>query len=209
MRPTVTLDTRQADAVLREYARHNRRDWPDIVNAKSLDFAFRALAETPKANVEEIRALESREWWPKYVAKRIVGGGVRFRKGKAKINIQGKGFSEAEAREVSRKIIAARSRAIAFVKSGWLPAIRRLWPLVKDKVFARGSVSGAKQYGADKGSVRPAVPGDNPAAVLVNSAQGIEKVGPAAAQRALDGVAADMAVYIARKMEERARRIAR
>lgn len=209
MKPTISIDTREFNRVLHEYQRHSRKDWADIVNAKALDVSFRALAETPKADVSEIRALEAREWWPKYVAKRIIGGGVSFRKGKAKINIQGRGFSRAEAKLVSKKIIAARARSVAFLKSGWLPAIRRLYPLVKDRIKSGVRIGGARQYGVEKGSASPAAAGDNPAAIIINSTVGIEKMGVEPLQRAVDGAAADMAVYIARKMEETARRVAR
>lgn len=208
MQPTIQLDTRVFNQVLNEYQRLNRRTWPEIVNAKSLDVAFRALKETPKANAADIQALESKPWWPKYVAKRIVGG-VSFRKGKGRVNIHGRGYSREDAKLVSQKIIAARKRSVAFVKSGWLPAIKRLFPLVKDKQFARGSVGGARQVGAEKGSARPAVPGDNPSALIINSAIGVEKVGVGPLQRAIDGAAADMAEYIARKMEGNARQVAR
>lgn len=208
MRPTIQLDTTKFNQVMREYARWNKRDWADIVNAKALDVAFRALKETPKASVSEIRQLESKEWWPKYVAKRIAKG-VSFRKGKAKLNFQGEGFTRQDARQVSKAIIAARSRSVAFVKSGWLWGIRDLWRIVKDKVFARGGTGGVRAIGQPKGSARPAVAGDNPAALIINSAIGVEKVGVAPLQRAVDGAAVDMASYIARKMEERARKVAR
>lgn len=208
MKPTITLDTTPMQQVFREYARWNRRDWPELANAKGLDFLFRVMKETPKANVADIKALESKEWWPKYVAKRLTGG-LTFRKGKAKIHLSGKGFTRQEARQASKAIIAGRSRSVAFVKSGWLEPIRRLYGIVRDKTFARGSVGGARQYGAPKGSVRPAVPGDSPAVIMMNSAMGVEKVGVQPAERAMNQVAADMLTYIARKMEERARRVAR
>jgi hypothetical protein len=207
MQPTINLDTRAFQAVLKEYARHNRRDWSDICNDKALDVAFRAIPETPKADVSGIKALASQSWWPKYVAKRITGKGASFRKGKAKIVIQGKGYDRKDAQNISKMIIAARSRSVAFLKSGWLPAIRRLLPLSKRP--RKASTQGAKQYGVEKGTAQPAVAGDNPAAFIVNSAIGIEKHGVAPLQRAVDGSVADMRVYIARKLEETARRVAR
>lgn len=192
MQPTLQIDPRPFNAVMQDYARLNRRTFPEIVNAKGLDFAFRALKETPKAAAAEIRALPSQDWWPKFIAKQL-----------------GKGFTKEAAREFSRRVIGARLRAVAFVKSGWLPTIKRLWPIVKDRLFTRGSIQSARQYGVAKGSVRPAVAGDNPTAVLENSAMGVEKVGVAAAERAMDQVKADMAEYIARKLEGNARRVAR
>ncbi len=207
MQPTIQLDTRGLNAVLQEYQRHNRRDWADICNDKALDVAFRAIPETPKADVSGIKALPSKPWWNKYVAKRIAGKGATYRKGKSKIHIQGKGYDRKDAQNVSKMIIAARSRSVAFLKSGWLPAIRRLLPLSKKP--RKSSTQGSKQYGVDKGSATPAHPGDNPAAFIINSAIGIEKHGVAPLQRAIDGSVADMVTYINRKLEESARRVAR
>lgn len=210
MTPTVQIDTRQAEAVLREYARWSRRDWADILNNKALDVAFRALPETPKANLAEVQAVVNKEWWPKYIAKRITKG-VSFtvkRKGeKIKKGFKG-AFTRAQAREVSKRIISARSRSIAFIKSGWLPAIKRLFPLARDRV-SRRSAGGAKQYGVAKGSANPAIAGDHPFAQIVNSTIGADRVGVAPLQRAVNGSALDMAAYIARKMEDRARKVAR
>lgn len=211
MKPTIQLDTRLFNRVMQQYSEINRRTYPEIVNAKALDVSFRALKETPKADKAEIKALAEKPWWPKYIAKRIAGKGVvAFRKGASKIRIQGKGFTREEAKKISEKIIASRVRSIAFRKAGWLPAIRRLYPLCKDKQYARGTTGGARQYGVDKGSARPAVPGDNPFALIVNSAEGIDRYGGVEAlQRAINGAAMDMAEYIARKLEGNARKVAR
>ncbi len=208
MKPTIEIDTRAFSSVLQQYAALNRRKtFPEIVNAKALDFGFRVIKETPKASAQEIRALESKEWWPKYIAKRI-GRGVTLKNKGTKFQLQGKGYTREEGRRVSRQIIASRLRSVAFVKSGWLETIRRLYSVVRDRTFARG-VGGARQVGAPKGSAVPARSGDNPTATMVNSAIGVDKVGVGPAERAMGQVRADMAVYVARKLEEAARRVAR
>ena len=191
MSASFTIDARKFDTVLRDYQRVSRKDWKDICNSKAIDVAFRALKETPKAKAAAIKAVAKQPWWPKLISKRM-----------------GKGHTREEAAEYSRKVIASRLRSVTFLKSGWLPAVRRLWVVARDKFFA-GNAGGARQYGQAKGSVTPAVAGDNPAAIIVNSAAGIDKMGVGALQRAVDGAAADMADYIARKMEGSARAVAR
>jgi hypothetical protein len=208
VRATVTTNAAQLSKLLVEYAKLARKDNKEVANKTALDVVFQALKETKKASTAAIKALEQQPWWPKYVSKRIMGKGVTFRKKSAKIHIQGKGFSEADAKEVSRKIIAARLRSVAFLKSGWIPAIKRLWPIVKDKPRANRNEGGARQYGQEKGSARPARDGAICVAEIINSANGIEKIGPEAAQKAIDFVAADRAAYISRKMQETARRAA-
>lgn len=214
MQPTIQLDTRVFNAVFQQYAKHNRRDWAEICNDKALDVAFRALKETPKADVSGVKAVAQKDWWPKYVAKRIVSKkGVSFTRKvggvKQKLHYQGRGYTRDEARKVSAGIIAARVRSLAFLKSGWLPAIQRLWTIVRRaKKFNRGT-QGAKRYGVEKGTATVAVAGDHPVAFIVNSTIGIEKHGVGPLQRAVDASAADMRVYIGRKLEEAARRVAR
>lgn len=213
MTPVLTLDVWSFNQVLRRYAELSKRDWADIVNRKALQLAFETLKETPKADAAAIRELESKEWWPKYIAKRITGAGVTFKHKKATIHIQGRGYTRAEARQVSRKIIAARVRSTAFFKSGWLPAIRTLLPLVRDKAKLAVTVGGAKQVGVDKGRARPAVSGTSPAAEIINSAfpseAKLKQFGVPALQRALERVKIDTAEYILRKTMDSAKKAAR
>jgi hypothetical protein len=206
MQPTIQLDTRGFNAVLQEYQRSNRRTWPEICNAKALDVNFRALKETPKADKESIRALESKPWWPRYIRKRLKGKTVDNKRNRKSSKL-GHGATGSFAAEYSRKVIAARLRSVAFLKAGWLPGIRRLSMIVKDR-FGAATIGGAKQYGVEKGAAIPAVSGDNPTATIINSAIGIDKMGVDALQRAVDGAAADMGEYIARKLEGNARKVA-
>lgn len=218
MRVIATDNVQQFGAMLREYKKWCPYDWKDIVNRKALSVAFEALKETVKAKAAEIKALESKDWWPKYIAKRITGKGVTFKRTHyqkvqskrgikrvtthSTIHYEGKGYTREEARRISKLIISARLRSIGFLKSGWLPAIRTLWPLVKDK--PRGNnASGARQYGANKGEAVPAVASANPHAVIKNSTDGIEKYGELAVSIAIDRVIADTFEYIKRKMTER------
>lgn len=206
MKPTVTIDIQKGLRVLEQYQRLTGKDGPDIVNSKGLDFSFRALKETPKASREQIQQLEAKPWWPRFIRKRMREKGLTG--GKRKTNVKF-GATGSFAAEYSKKIIGSRLRAVAFVKSGWLPAIKHLYSIVRDKSFARGSIGGARIVGQPKGDVRPARSGNNPTAIMTNSAAGVDRVGVEAAQRAMDQVAADTAEYIARKLEGRARDVAR
>lgn len=204
------LDTRQFNKAIVDYKFACGRDWADIINKKALQLAFEAMKETGKADKEAIRKLQELPWWPKYIAKRISKTGASYTrriKGKTEtFNVKGR-YTRAEARAISRRIIMARVRSTAFHKSGWLPAIKRLFPLVKDRAGLRSGQSGVKIVGVEKGSGIAAMPGASPWAMIKNSAEGITKMGKGALQRALNYVTADTMVYIARKMQERANKM--
>jgi hypothetical protein len=133
----------------------------------------------------------------------------RGRKGEP--GLQGTAMTAAIA-----SLIAARSRSPSFLKSGWLPAIKMLEPLVTDKRGApSGSYRGAKQYGVAKGASMPARPGWKVRCVIENTVREsgkrandalIRKGGPAL-QRAFDFEAASMAGEVARRLYESARQL--
>lgn len=198
---TVETNIKDFNRAMQAYYAASKYEWPDILNRKGLQLAFEALNETPKAEREAIRNLEKLDWWPKYVANRIKAGFTFSKRAKgvqSKVTIKGR-FTKEMAREVSKKIIAGRLRSVAFLKAGWLPAIRTLFPRVRNKPFVRMTAGGAKQYGRDKGSAVAARPTANPFAEIVNSAEGIEKIGRPALARAMAKVTADMLSYIAQR----------
>lgn len=105
-----------------------------------------------------------------------------------------------------RNLILARVRSIAFLKSGWLPAIKVFEPLAK-KEGALPAKEG-RQYGQAKGRGIPANPGFICRASIENYARTIKdpqfaalrRHGEPALQRAFDDEAASMWEYVKRKM---------
>jgi hypothetical protein len=196
----VTFNTKEFQSALRSYAEVSKRDWPEIVNRQALNLALRSMQFTPKAEKAAIQQLESLDWWPKYIAKRIAGAGVTVQqRGKKFKTVIATNYTRAQARMASRTIISARVRASAFCRAGWIPAVR----ILAAKVGRTLRVS-AKQYGQPKGDATAATVG-RATAEIINSARGAGKVGAAAFQRAINFVADDMRLYVAKKMQQRAR----
>lgn len=198
------MDFSEFDKKFAEKVRLSSRTFKENVNRGALDLAHRALKNTMKADRQTIKALpeslgltqKGGSRWYAYVRKRLQAGasfsvkrkGVRTTK-----LFKGPGTRQAIA-QLSRKIIASRLRGIAFLKSGWLPAIRKLDALVRDKVRGN-SIGGARQFGPDHGYAVPATSELHPVAQVINSVFLSEKaqaIGLKGFQAAVDSATAEM-----------------
>jgi len=212
MSAKIEFDTSKMTRALTEYQAATKKDFTEVVNRAAMNTAFRAAQFTKKADKSSIQALENQPWWPRYIAKYFREKGHTFVKtssakkfgpGKSTIRrfVKGSSYTKAEARALSRRIIGARVRAISFIRSGWIPAIRILAPFAKVQLRVD-----AKQRGQAKGDAKPAKVSINPTAHISNSVKGSGKIGGAALQQAIDFVAKDMIEYARKKMIETARR---
>jgi hypothetical protein len=77
---------------------------------------------------------------------------------------------EAAWESAIRNLIASRERSTAYLKSGWLPAIRFLANFVPNKSGQPQIDSEAKQYGSEKGGAEAAAEGNQAIARIINSA---------------------------------------
>lgn len=223
---TFKLDTREFSSTLRRYAGYSKRALPVILNTKAFYIARRATVETPKASSSKI-AKELRE--PRLqrtvnkkgraTNRKTTLGRLIIMARRARAGLPG--LSKTELTSAVKGLIAARKRSVAFLKSGWLPAIKRLEPLAERVgIKPRVDVSG-KQYGRAKGSASPAVGGFSPRASITNDAlpkargvfkslggnrqQALKFAGPAL-QRAFGHEMRSMKDYIERKLREEAQR---
>ena len=200
---------------LRRYAKVNRRSFKDIVNAKALDMAFQALKHTDAANAGAIeyklgaignKVSKSRKTGQLRKGKRILKDDsfaariVNSRRKKAGHPlIWGK-----ELEKAAQKLINMRVRAVGFLKSGWMPAIKKL-SYVVDRKYKRPWPKGlSKGKARPKGWGRPAKGELKPEAWIANSAtnnnlRAIRKI-EAGLSRGMAASIADMAVYIERKL---------
>lgn len=200
---------------LRRYAKVNKRSFKDIVNAKALDLAFQALKHTDAASATAIeyklgavgnKVSKSRKTGALRKGKRILKDDsfaariVNSRRKKAGHPlIWGK-----ELEKAAQKLINMRVRAVRFLKSGWMPAIKKLSYAV-DRRDRRPWPKGlSKGKAATKGWGRPAKAELNPEAWVANSAtnnsrQAISKI-KAGLSRGMSAAVADMAIYIEKKL---------
>ncbi len=221
------MDRREFDRTLKEYVQLNKRDNKSLMDTKGYRIALKAQAATPKADAAKIDAELG-----------VIGFSVRqvtrgknkgkFRKGKAVFSqsslaekILRARFAKAgkaqptkeEMNDLALKFRASRARSIAFLKSGWLRAIKTLAPLANKSGAGRVDRS-AKQYGQDKGYATPAKEGNRATTTIANLAGSnkenkgaLHRYGGPALQTAFNQETADMKVYIEKKYRQSARQL--
>jgi len=177
------LDYSEFNETLEEYRRvHKKRTLPEIVNKKALFIARGAIRQTPRPEPTVIGRALSKIIYTfkgarKTLTQRVTGSGksfapvaallINFRRGK-----RGKpGLFGADMKAAIKSLIARSASARAFLASGWIPAVKRLTPLVRSRKGMPPDDSEAKQIKNPKGSVKPAnVSGDICVATIVNQA---------------------------------------
>jgi len=209
------VDTRQFSRAMSQYLATTKRDLADATNRIAFDVSRWAIEETKRSDKQAIQSLNKKEWWPKYIAKRIGGRGVGAtftRKGQSRrVHFQGN-FTRAQARTVSAKIIAARIRSRAFIASGFISAAKDF----ASRVFGEKRVPRRGTGGSEKPTGRgiPARPGTKPVAWIVNTALNAFKfssrpnampVAQAALQRALTRKTRDLQEVIRKRLARTAK----
>lgn len=178
----IKLNTREFDRVLAEYVKVNRREYTVIVNTKLKAIAFNALNYTEKADPSKIEAklgalqtasqIASTKTGKRFKKARKVFGKARTFAEKIVLSKLGKGekLSESELKSRGKKLISARKRGVAFIKSGWLPAIGILSKLVRGGGKRRDR--SAKVIGKPKGTAKPVKDGAfiNTSGTITNTA---------------------------------------
>jgi len=234
------LDFTDFIPVFEEYRKVNGRKQTVAVNTKLFYIARRAVRETPSADRANIlAALEKSITATRHIGPRKgTSGPLPFKIARAQRRIARMNLATRQAQTMKRgarnaggrnatyrqllKTVMTRQRgsnlrSIAYLKSGWLPAIQGLEPLA-EKRSSPDMGAKPKRYGQPKGRFIPAVPGDNPTGLIANSIGLIGKraakqnaalmkfAGPAL-QRAINAETASMLEYLERKALEAAKEI--
>jgi len=202
---SATWDQSKFDDALRRYAEVSSRDMVKILNTKAYYIARKSLWYTDKADSKEIRALRTmptskRERAPKD-GGRLFPAIINKRRG------SGNGLYGLRMKAQVDYYLQGRLKTVAFLKSGWLPAIRGLDALAESKSSAGPIDRSAKEMGRPNGSVRVASESQQ-VATIINSALAkhdtkgaLQKYGSAALQRAFDEEANSMEEYILKKQK--------
>lgn len=198
MKAGFTMDNREFDQTLRKYVQTSPRDIATIVNTKAFYIARRATVETPAVTPQEIREFAARD------GGKIMGMLINKRRG-----LKGeKGlYGDAMAKMIAT-VKAARLRSRAFLKSGWLWAVKALEPYAEKRGAPRVDRK-ARAIGKAKGSAKPAANGWHVEAEIVNKVtaawddkDGAAKIAEPALQRAFDFETRSMLDYMERKMKD-------
>ena len=201
------IDDREFKKTLDNYLKFTRRTIPEIVNTKAFFIARAAVVYTPKADSSKVRKFFSKS------TQKIVGMIINKRRGER----GEKGLYGDEMAEAQAMMKAARLRSVAFIKSGWLPAIKTLGKLIPSKSGAMRSEEGdatgrTKQVGQEKGKCSPAKGGGFLAkAIITNMANArhdtkdaLMQFGGEALQKAIAHETLSMKVYIEDKLQKSA-----
>lgn len=200
----LTLKTAEFNRTLKQYLEHSRRDLPTVLNTKAFFIARRAVIETPKAQAADVRRLISRK------GEILLGKIINKRRGEKGLP----GLYGDAMQQMQLTVVAARRKSIAFLKSGWLPAIRRLEPYAEKRGAPRKPGKDIAQIGQAKGEATPARPGWKIFSQIVNAADAdkdskaaLLQYGGPALQRAFDFEVKSMREYIERKLKAAAKRV--
>jgi hypothetical protein len=161
---SIRINRRDFDRSLSQYIRHSRRDVPVIVNTKAFYIARRATVETPKSDkskvMAELRGSRSKNFTTKKGKTKQIQYSLAQLLVVARRASKGLSIKKSDIKDEVKKLISSRLRSIAFLKAGWLPAIKKLEPL-SDKIGGGGGARISKrnsgtQYGKPKGDATPA-----------------------------------------------------
>lgn len=155
------VDTSGFDSVFDDYLKWSKKQPAEIVNAKLYFIALNAMQTTKKADAGQIKAqlnAPSQKYPNKTLGEVLTLMDLRKR---GKMPKRGKTLAKNMAAYVE-KFENKRVSRINFLRSGWLPAIKKLdfWNRKGDITFTRKFAPKrnleVKQYGKDKGNVMPA-----------------------------------------------------
>lgn len=241
MPPAITFKVRdnQFRDALRRYVRVSKSAIPDIVNRKAFFIARRAVIETPTASKmlmdEELGRVFRRKGklsvrWEaagagKWGLRHFKSGDARLEAPLAALIINARRgrkslpglFGEA-MKQAMAILIAARRKSRAYLKSGWIPAIKRLEQAVKSRRGAPRMESSPRQVGQPKGSAIPATNGFRVRAVIENAvaaaggraehhAEAVKRFGEPALQRAFDRETKSTLDEISRRLNDAAKSV--
>lgn len=178
MSAELTVSIQEFNRVAERLIATSERTYPKFINGQALRVVSFAVKLTGKANAEKIQrqlgTLKTESEVGKFYknGKRTASGFIRLKKtdwhrmeltlAARIINARRKHAGEPmlwgkALAESARKMTAARARSVAFIKSGWIPAIQALVSVTpyKDKTVST-SADGARIKGVPKGYAKPA-----------------------------------------------------
>jgi hypothetical protein len=208
LQPKITLDTTAFDKALLEYMKYSKKTATQVVNDKGLFIARGAIKETFKADSTTIRndlSKPSKKFAGLNIAEAIAVSNAR-KQGKKRL-------SKSQLKSASKKVIGKKTRAVGFLRSGWIPAVKTFSRISTNKGFfgvTAGDKMSARKKGKDKGGAKPAlafIQGNVSTAELWNSifANNDPKAMAykyAGLQAALNKEAASMLEYVSKKQQQ-------
>lgn len=145
---------------------HSERTYPQFINGQSLAVAARAIRETERANAQQIAAQLAKDVSVKTRVSTKTGKEKRTYRYKVDENTLAARIINArlvargetpiwgkELAKAARRLIGARLKAVSFIRSGWIYAVKTLAASVG---YASARGDSARMTGQPKGYARPA-----------------------------------------------------
>ena len=198
---------RDFNRTLKEYINYSKRSLPVIVNTKAYYIARRAVRETPLAKKSDIKRFINLK------SGSVAGRIINKRRGKrGEKGLYGDMMSAAV-----ETMLAARLRSRAFIKSGWLMAVKALAPYA-EKISVPSMGGGeVRVAGVPKGGAEPARESFSVWSVkakIFNTVmakwdrrEGVVNVAIPALERAFKAEEQSMRDYIERKLKQGAEKL--
>jgi len=210
----ITTPSMQYREIMDRFLARSSLGFKDEGNARLLDISIKTYSKTPTANrslvIQRLGGTAQKE------SVLVSGFGSTRRKRVMKLQddvletlayriIQkrakdkfGRYLPQVSAIEKARKMIAAVARSIGFIRSGWIPALRRLNSVVKG---ARAAYKN-EQKGQPKGYARPITSTEALTGEIGNTTKVAADIGAAALERAVDEAAQFMEGIMQREQEK-------
>ena len=194
----IEIDTREFQEAMKFYLKHSKRDLAFVVNKRAINVSFLTMKKTPSASAARINrdlrkriAVDSRKGKKKPpLAALLIASGSDKIGGKK----PARGLYGAAMKEEIERVIGRRQRTRAYIKSGFIKTIRDL----------ERKVPGRQGFSKPAGEGRPARPGINPTAEVINHATNAGKIAGPALQKALNADAADMRRFTEKRLQKTA-----
>lgn len=177
---TIEIDSSQFDNTLKRLMNVSQRELPVIINNVTRDVLLRSAQFTPKADAAKILSIESKPWWPRYIAKHMP-----------------KPYTIKQARAYSQKLLAKRIRGIGLLKAGFIKAAKILGSpetLPRPLNQARTIVKQAREN-RNNADV-------NISTIVKKTPEIAEQIMNNSLKQAIDFKIKDMTDYIVRKLDE-------
>ena len=180
---------------LRTYAENSKRAGAEIINRKAYFTALGAIKKTRVTDKKDIAAFFKN---PKRYAKVVMKA----------FGLKGN-VDDGTLKQYAKKLKGMRNRSVAYLRSGWIPAIKTFGKMARQK----RSVKGVRQHGRAKGNARRAKYGAKASASMTNRTG--HKVGQITAakryaepalKRAIGDEQRSMIRHMEKKMKETARK---
>jgi len=124
-------DQKLFDAILVDYLRVTKKDVASVLNKKALSVAYGSMYNTQKAKLSKIRAYKTKKFKRKDRKQRgLMMAAMLQNRMKAKNR---PGLNREDMADMMKRVYNARAKSIAFIKSGWLHAIKKMSTMVPDK----------------------------------------------------------------------------